>query len=334
MKLLSLSVILNEELLEDMCNPQISVIIPAYNAQEHIRECLESVLAQSFPNFEIVVVNDGSEDNTEQIVASIAASDARVRQIITRNQGLSCARNTGIDNAKGSWITFVDSDDMLMPEALSNLISGMEVTGCDIVVGDWCRRLDDVGGDASVMAVDSIELTEKTLYQKKWNSSACAKLFSKKLLCREKFTPGVWYEDLDFFYRIYLLTDRIAVTDAVVYYYRDNPASFVNNFTSRRLDVLGVTERMEAYLNEKCPELLPAARDRRLSANFNMFALMALNSTSADLSERMNACWNIIKKYRMMCLFDRKSRMKNKAGVLLSFMGRRMFTAVASFVYR
>ncbi|MDE6394665.1 MAG: glycosyltransferase, partial [Duncaniella sp.] len=96
----------------------ISVIIPAYNAQAYLRECLESVLAQSFSDWEVIVVDDGSTDSTAAIAQSFSARDSRVRVLSTVNRGVSAARNAALGMARGEWVTFLDSDDLLPPGAL------------------------------------------------------------------------------------------------------------------------------------------------------------------------------------------------------------------------
>ena len=112
----------------------VSIIIPAYNVQEYFRECLESVLAQSFHDIEVVIVNDGSTDNTRRIAEEFMMSDSRVTLINQENGGLSVARNVGLEQSCGDLIMFVDSDDCLLPGAISNLVEVLESTSSDIAI--------------------------------------------------------------------------------------------------------------------------------------------------------------------------------------------------------
>ncbi|MCB0207878.1 MAG: glycosyltransferase [Anaerolineae bacterium] len=125
----------------------VSVIIPAYNQGDYLAEAIESVLTQTYPHFEIVVVDDGSTDNTAEVAQSY--SDPRVRYIYRENGGLSAARNTGLEHASGELITFLDSDDLFLPEKLSVLITAMDnnpavglAAGQAIMIDDQSRRLD------------------------------------------------------------------------------------------------------------------------------------------------------------------------------------------------
>lgn len=319
-----------------MSEPKISVIIPAYNAQEYLRECLDSVLAQSFSDFEAIVVNDGSTDDTLKIAEEYALKDPRIKILNEVNSGVSAARNIGIKSAKGTWLTFLDSDDTITPDSLSILYEVSAKTQCKIVKASFSQErinIKKVPTKYSVEIFDAFSLTERILYQTICDCSAWATLFHKTLFIFELFLEGIRYEDLDFFYRIYLRVDNIAVVNYKTYYYRPNPHSFVNTFSTSRLDVLSVTERLEQYMRKNYPQLLPAAQDRRLSANFNMFALMGLVDKEKYQNE-MQKCWSLIRSYRMSSLFSRKTRLKNKMGTLASLFGQRAFLFFAKFVYK
>ncbi len=103
--------------------PQISIIVPVYNIEKYFHRCVDSILSQTFTDFELLLINDGSNDNSGAICDEYAAKDARIRVFHKENGGVSSARNLGLDNAKGEWITFVDSDDYVKPDYLSNLLA-------------------------------------------------------------------------------------------------------------------------------------------------------------------------------------------------------------------
>ena len=104
----------------------ISIIIPCYNSERYLRACMDSVLAQTFEDFEAILIDDGSRDQTLAIAREIEAQDARVRVLAQKNSGVASARNLGLDHARGEWIAFVDSDDLLPPDALETLLSGVD----------------------------------------------------------------------------------------------------------------------------------------------------------------------------------------------------------------
>lgn len=313
----------------------ISVIIPAYNAQAYLRECLESVLAQSFSDWEAIIVNDGSTDSTREIATGFTASDSRFRLVSTPNGGLSSARNAGIAEARGQWLTYLDSDDTLYPDALAKLMAAASAAeNIDIVVAGLSRSRDIAAAtDGRVEIMSGLSALEQGLYQRNVTTSACAKLFRRGVVADIRFPDGLYYEDLLYCVETLRRSARVAVIGDVIYYYRDNPSSFINTFTPRRLDVLHVTARVEELL-EGDEVLRRAARDRRLSACFNIYGLLAVHDRDGRYSDVSCRCWRLIKDYRRDSLFNPRVRLKNKLGILLSYMGRRFFGRIAGMVYR
>ena len=310
----------------------ISVIIPAYNAQAYLRECLESVLAQSFSDWEAIIVDDGSTDSTREIGLCFTARDSRFRLVSTPNGGLSSARNAGIAEARGQWLTYLDSDDTLYPDALARLMAAA-TENVDIVVAGFSRDRDSAAvTDGSVEIISGLTALERGLYQRGVSTSACAKLFSRRVADGIAFPDGLYYEDLLYCVETLRRSARVAVIGDVVYYYRDNPSSFINTFSPRRLDVLRVTARVEELLKGD-ERLQRAARDRRLSACFNIYGLLAVHDRDGRYSDVSCRCWTLIKDYRRDSLFNPRVRLKNKLGILVSYMGRRVFGLLAGMVY-
>ena len=112
----------------------ISIIVPVYKTERFLSACIASILAQTFTDFELILVDDGSPDGCPALCDAAAAKDSRIRVIHQKNRGLSGARNAGLDAAEGEWIAFVDSDDMLLPQALEKAHSTAEKTGADVVL--------------------------------------------------------------------------------------------------------------------------------------------------------------------------------------------------------
>ena len=117
----------------------LSVVVPAYNVEEYVEECLRSILSQSYADLEVVVVDDGSTDSTAAIVAGLAATDSRVRLHRQANAGLGATRNVGIDLARGDLLTFADSDDIVFPDAYRAMVASLDSSGSDLVIGSVHR---------------------------------------------------------------------------------------------------------------------------------------------------------------------------------------------------
>lgn len=311
----------------------ISVIIPAYNTENYIEDCLESVMRQSYGDLEIIVVNDGSTDSTANICRRKANTDKRIKAVDRPNGGLSRARNTGLDHATGEFVAFVDSDDMLHPDALKTLADVAAKSGCDIVAAryDYSETPHfDEQLTPGYMVIDAERAIELTLYQTLgMNNSVCGKLFRRSFFDKERFTDGTMFEDLDIFYRLYNQTDRIAISTAPVYFYRANPTSFINTWTPARLDAIKVCDDMARYIYNNKPSLKKAADDRRLSTAFNMLINTTRNKVEPAVAKE---CWQTIKRLRLQSLMNPKVRLKNKIGIIMSYGGTKTIITLSRWL--
>ncbi|MDE6650382.1 MAG: glycosyltransferase [Muribaculaceae bacterium] len=301
----------------------ISVIVPVYNAENWLRDALASLQAQSYPEFEAILVNDGSTDRSAEICREYCDLDPRFSLVAQPNAGLSAARNAGIDRAGGDWIVFLDADDAMPPDALEVMMRHAKESGAGIVTGRYVREIPATmpKGYGKSMTVPADTAIAIGLYQTLILNSACGKLFSASIFNGSaplRFRR-CWYEDLDLFYRAFERTDKVCILDRTVYFYRDNPCSFINTWSDARLDVLDVTDRIVRHMVDRTPQLYRAALDRRFSAHFNI--LVEMMRHGIDNQEQINRCLDVIKQQRFNELTDGKVRIKNKIGALVSYMG-------------
>lgn len=307
--------------------PTISVVVPVYNVAPYLEECIGSIFRQSFRDFELILIDDGSSDGSQDICdAAAKSSPSQIRVLHCSNGGSSVARNRGIDAAGGAYIAFVDSDDVVHPDYLRRLYELSAGYDADISMVKFSEgsvpdyaSLRPMGCEPVAMSGE--EALERTLYQDGLDTSPCCKLYRRDIFSSERFKPGILYEDLDLVTRILPSVDRVVFSRERLYCYRKREGSNIGSFSMKRLDVLDVTSDIERRVGECCPRLLPAARDRRLSAAFNMFLLLAANGMAA--TDEATRCWNMIKELRGGELGNPRVRLKNKLGVLLSFLGRR-----------
>lgn len=306
-----------------MNSPLISVIIPAYNAEEFLEECLESVRRQTFGNFEAIIVDDCSHDRTTEIARHFVKKDGRFHLLsLPDNKGLSGARNAGIKIASGEYLFFLDSDDCIYPQSLELMVKTLieeEARICRTSFKRGTAFVPQFYPDINKVTFDNITAIRLTLYQKILMNSACAMLIDRQIVEQcNGFNNGIWYEDLDSFYRFFEKAERISYIEQPLYFYRQNPRSFINTWSDARLDVLDVTDRMVEFFQERYPELEDAAKDRRFSAHYNMLLLMKKHHIKNP--EAMDRCRRIIREGRMRALKDPSVRLKNKVGALLSFL--------------
>jgi len=314
-----------------MESPLVSLIVPAYNAAAYLRECADSILAQTYANLEAIIVDDGSTDSTPHIADEYAKNYSQVKVIHTLNGGPSSARNTGIDRAKGEYIGFVDADDAIHPMFVEIAIHELQHTNADIFSCGFCRKAPfhaiNISGPSKSMSPKAA--IEDVLYQRQnMLCSVWTHLFKSEIVKTERFTPDIWYEDLDFFYRVYERASLITHTDSRLYFYRINPAGILHTFNDRRLSVLDVTDDIVNHYRDD-QRLLMAAIDRRFAAYFNMFVLCSRHNHPAR-----QRCWETISSTKFKILFNSRSRLKNRIGALVACLGQRTAMAIASLFYR
>ena len=250
--------------------PQISVIVPVYKVEKYLHECVDSILSQTFRGFELILVDDGSPDNCGAICDEYAGKDARIRVIHQENQGLSGARNSGIDVARGEYITFIDSDDLVDERYLEILMEAAK-DGTDIAI---CRHrefsdgdiLSEWGEEYASQAFDA----ENALIRLYNGSSlvpvnAWGKLFRRELIGESRFPLRRLHEDQAFTPYILYRAKKIVSCDATLYHYRVNPASITRNtFSLRRYDDLWAVENCIRFFEERGEkDIVKAAKDKR-----------------------------------------------------------------------
>lgn len=299
--------------------PLISVIIPVYNGETYIVECIESILNQSYRNVEIIVIDDGSTDNTVKLVHRF--NDSRIRVLSQANGGPSRARNLGLENASGEYVTFVDADDYIAPECIEVLYMLMSETGADISAAGFTRKAERLGlFNERYYTLDARGYLSDVLYQRGSDNSVWGKLYKTSLWDDVKFRD-MRYEDLEVFPRVCLKANSVTVTEAKLYFYRPNPDSFISVFSNSRLDALKAVDLIMRHVEEtNChDELVRAARSRKLAASFNIFLLTAGKPEFDDVANRS---WSNIRQLRSSCLTDSNVKLKIKLGILASMTGR------------
>lgn len=224
----------------------ISIVIPIYNAEKYLEQCLNSIKNQTYKNFEVILVNDGSIDNSESICKAFVESDTRFRYYLKANGGVSSARNLGLDNVKGDFITFIDSDDWIAENHLELLINSIKKTNSDIVVScykEFDNNIDTYYTIVYTKQEKNLLNFEKmnrddflTIFPKLMSINVCfnnavAKLFRKELVNNLRFDTSIKYgEDLDFYFSLYLNVESVSYVDELTYVYRIHGDSTTSNF--------------------------------------------------------------------------------------------------------
>ena len=307
--------------------PLISVIVPVYNAVEFLDQCLKSIVAQTYRNLEILVVDDGSTDGSGELCDQWAARDARIRVIHQPNGGHSAARNTALDVMSGELVMMVDSDDLLHPEFACTLLQVLNQSDADIAVGEYVAfYTDDLAfpaqtGEAAVRCLNQQEALLAVFYQQGLTHSPWGRLFKASLFDGIRFPLGIIYEDLAIIYPLLLKCSKVATVNRVLYGYRQHATNSMRVFAPRRTAVLDVCENLECTMQRDDPQYLAAVRSRLLSAYFNIL-LLSNQDKQNDYRPVGDRCWKGIKRLRWQCLWDKNVRLKNKLGIIASYCGR------------
>jgi glycosyltransferase involved in cell wall biosynthesis len=215
--------------------PKISIIVPVYNVERFLRECLDSVLNQTFTDFEVICVNDASPDHCSEILREYADKDKRIRVINhEKNAGVSVARNTGLDAAEGEYISFCDSDDCMHPDMLKIMYKEIRRNNCDLAVCQWCplnefdKPVFKKNDSYTVnFPKDSLARNFKNphAFFTLWN-----KMYKKSAIASVRFDPQMFGPD-DVFFNMcaFRFVKKCIITDAKLYAYRENSNSITNS---------------------------------------------------------------------------------------------------------
>lgn len=237
--------------------PKISVIVPVYKVEAFLHRCVSSILNQSFSDFELILVDDGSPDTCGTLCDGYARQDSRVKVIHQKNGGLSAARNAGIDwafaNSDSDWLAFVDSDDWVQEDYLKKLWDAAVETGCKISACGFFRTENGEfpRGGSPVTVMEAGEYYCSDTVHEGVTAVAWNKLYNKSLFAHLRYPVGKLHEDEFTTYRAVYRAGKVAVVEDVLYAYYQNPAGIMGSkWNPRRLHVLEAFDQQIAYAKE------------------------------------------------------------------------------------
>ena len=237
----------------------ISVIVPVYNVKKYLKKCVDSILSQTYSEFELILVDDGSKDGSGELCDDLQKLDDRIRVIHQENAGLSVARNTGTKAAKGDYIAYIDSDDWVMPNYLEELYQNLmeyqaQVSVCGYqVVGEYAEVItDDKNKEHVVSHYTGREATEQIVrYHKRFMITAWGKLYHKSVLDLLYYPDGRAHEDEFVTYKVFYESEKVAVSTKALYMYLQRDGSIMQSYSEKRLDALTALKETILYFEEK-----------------------------------------------------------------------------------
>ena len=283
--------------------PLITVIVPVYNVKESIHQCIDSVLKQTYTNFELLLVDDGATDGSGNICEDYATQDIRIRCFHKQNGGVSSARNLGLDNARGELITFLDSDDYFDPDMLEYLYGLIESTGvnyskCPARLVGWPLSESKEYPESDYQIYSEEEAIKNTLVGRLgFTGSSCHNLYKKSIIEHVRFCVSRSNEDLDFITRVTLHGGDVVVTKCpkynYVYHADGGHATPLRQFIQ---ELNTVYARLHAILEEEKPEMLPYLDVRYVRNAIDMLNTEVLTNRDIDSADIQNVRRLILEK--------------------------------------
>ncbi len=316
--------------------PIVSVIVTVYNIKNYIDRCINSLLAQTYTSVEIIIVDDGSTDGSSELCDRLAEKDERIRVIHQPNGGLSNARNTGIDNATGQYIMFIDGDDVVYSDMCDLLLTGLQTYDAQIAACEVAHTFE--GNAPDYVCNDKFELLNPSeaisqmWYQTGFFPSACTKMYSRQLFSQHRFTEGLLFEDVDIMYRLLWSSERIVCTSSRLYGYMHRCDSITTaKFTVRDLDILTIADRLLDFASNTAPHLIAAAQAYAVTAAMRV----ELNAPKTDeFTAAHKRARNTLKKFGFNVLKDKHTRKKTRYALILYYGCRPLMRAIYKRVDR
>ena len=290
---------------------KISVIVPVYNVEQYLERCVDSIISQTYTNLEIILVNDGSTDNSGKLCDELAKKDERIRVIHKENGGLSDARNRGIDEAESDLVGFIDSDDYIDSDMYEVLLKNLNNTDADL---SMCALYDVYNNtpEAQVTNKETWKLSSEqaikmVMEAKILSVTAVNKLYRKSLFTDLKFEVGKIAEDAFIMIKLLDKCEKIVATNEKKYYYvhRENSIT-TQKFSTKFLNVIEAYEQNSNIILEKYPKLKDVAQTRMNWAYFYVLDRLLLDD-NYNYKELENKLISYLKNHRKeSIIYNRK----------------------------
>ena len=273
----------------------VSIIVPIYNAEKYLIECIESAINQTYKNVELVLINDGSPDNSLSIAQKYEKENKNVIVRSTENKGVCAARNLGFSLANGEYVMFLDSDDMLTKIAVELLYTDLLNNNADIAVG----AVSDVfiEKDQKIKIWEGLTPIEKCILDDENTYSSCAKLYKKEFIKDINFIEGrKIHEDAFYVFSCFSKKPKVTINNSIVYLYTRNENSASHAvFSEKFYDILYFAKQKLEIINKIAPELNEKAKNIWVKANLAMLHQF-LNTTDKKYKADEKNCIKEVKK--------------------------------------
>ncbi len=313
---------------------KVSVIVPIYNVEKYLKYSIGGILKQSYKNLEIILVNDGSQDNSLAICEEYSKIDNRIKIISVENGGQGKARNIGLQHSTSDWILFLDADDYYYNNAVEYLVELAERYGSDLVVTPLRVVRDHIqGGNASsiknekILNLNKDRLIEEMYYGRLLGATPCGKLYKREILEKWPF-PDQLFEDLAIAYKHLMSAKKVAVSNQYYYnYYQRVGSTTKSRYTSKLEDFYRAIEKNYKYLEEDFPnnkELSIALKTRMFTGGFQVVNSMIESGMTKEVKDKSLE----YRKDLLMIIFNSRITKNHKIKHILFSINPKLYTFV------
>lgn len=312
--------------------PKISIIVPIYNREDRLKKCIDSILNQTFRDFELILVDDGSRDSSGKICDDYAEKDTRVRVIHQENKGVSNARNAGIKCAVGEYIGFVDSDDYIDEKMYEILYNLMLEHNADITVcGVREKWLDDemlASKKIKLLVLNKQEAIRLLLIGKYLTLYASNKLYKRIFFDKVKYPSGKIYEDTVATPKIFALADKIVYTSESLYNYVRSPGSITTSeFSPKDMDIIEAGKSVLEFAKKEFPELIKEAEYRYFWSYMCVVDRMVSGGIKLDYDNYMRLV-DFLRKNQLKILSNPYFGIKRKLGLIILMISKKAYRKI------
>ena len=294
----------------------ISIVIPLYNVEKYINQCLHSVINQTYKDLEIILVDDGSPDQSGAIADKWAEKDDRIKVIHQENGGLSNARNTGLDNCHGEYIMFIDSDDIVSVDICQCLLNLLNQNDAQIAICEADHVFDNqihFSHSSEIKIYNKNEAICEMWYQRSFLPSAWGKLYDASIFKDLRFTEGIIFEDIDIMHQVFYVADKIVYTNSKLYGYMHHEDSITTKpFAKKDLIILEICQKLIDFAKNKNIELQKAAQAYMITGAMRVY----LNAPDRFKKE-INVAKKLISQYGKQVLKDENIRKKTRYSLMI-----------------
>ena len=315
--------------------PKISIIVPVYNCEKYISNCINSILEQSFKDFELILVDDGSSDRSFEICESFVKKDSRVKAIHQQNSGVSRARNRGLDEVQGEYIGFVDGDDCVDKEMYERLYKNLadndaDISICGIV--NYFLKKDGTTEKVRQSQVDGFwifsgeQALKEALQSRLYSVNPVNKLFKRELFDKLRYPEGKISEDAFLIPVVISKANRVVYDSKPMYYYlrRENSIT-TSNFSYNDWDVVEAYENHLNMISEKFPNLKKVAKFRYLWSYTYVIDKIMICENSENYLKDFKKAFDFIKKNILQIIFNPYFSFKRKIAVIVLLLNKKIY---------